>query len=138
MTWRPVARMFWACLALMIVAACTPSGDMIATTADACSSTLRADQPRGPVEFSIRNDDVGRSAIVMGTYQEGFGRDDLVAYGRDVTTRPPFITALEIFEVAAGETAEIVFDHGPGTYFVACMPDPNSMIVLDDLVVGNG
>jgi len=67
--------------------------------------------------------------------EHGFTRDDLVAYGKDVTTRPPFIDALEIFQVARGETREIAFDHGPGTYFVACMPDTNSMIVLDDMVV---
>lgn len=70
----------------------------------------------------------------MGTYTEGHERDDLVAYGSDVSTRPTFINALEIFQAQPG-TSTLMFDHGPGMFFMVCMPDTNTMVVLEDLVI---
>lgn len=122
----------------LLAAACAAAEPLIVISAETCSSTLRSDQPSGPVPFSIENDHDRQAAVVMGTYREGSSHEDLAEYGRDVTTRPAFIDALEIYEVAQGETREIVFDHGPGTFFVACMTDTNSMVVLDDLVVATG
>ena len=71
----------------------------------------------------------------MGTYNDGFGRDDLLAYGSDISTRPPFINALEIFESAPESTSNVLFDHGPGTYFMVCMPATDTMVVLNDLTI---
>ena len=71
----------------------------------------------------------------MGTYNDGFGHEDLVAYGSDISTRPPFIDALEILEVSSQNTRNLLFDHGPGLYFMICMPDTSTMILLDDVTV---
>ncbi|MGI9647188.1 MAG: hypothetical protein ACR2OI_01580 [Acidimicrobiia bacterium] len=73
----------------------------------------------------------------MGTYNEGFGRDDLVSYGRDISTRPGFIDALEIYEVGSNSTLQVSFDHGPGRFFTVCMDSTSTMIVLSDLTVGD-
>jgi hypothetical protein len=89
----------------------------------------------GPLAIEVTNDTDRRAAVVMGTYADGFTRDDLVAYGSDVSTRPDFIDALEIFEVGPGSTDQLVFDYGPGTYFRVCMPEANTMVVLDDLTI---
>jgi hypothetical protein len=75
-------------------------------------------------------------ALVMGTYNDGLGHDDLVSYGRDISMRPDFIDALEIYEVGSNSTRDISFDHGPGRYFTVCMDSTSTMIVLDDLLVG--
>lgn len=42
--------------------------------------------PPGPVEVEMSNETTKGVAVIMGTYNEGFGRDDLVASGRDVST----------------------------------------------------
>ena len=71
----------------------------------------------------------------MGTYADGFGHDDLVAYGTDTDPRPDFMEALEIFQVAPESTSSLLFDHGPGVYFMVCMPDNNTMVVLNDVII---
>ena len=74
-------------------------------------------------------------AVVMGTYADGYDHADLVAYGYDVTVRPDFALELEIYEVGPETTRDVTFDHGPGRYFAVCMDSPDSMLVLDDVVV---
>ena len=76
-------------------------------------------------------------AVVMGTYNEGFGHADLVAYGRDISTRPDFIDALEIYEVGPQTTRVVSFEHGPGLYFTTCLDSTSTMIVLHDVTVRN-
>lgn len=76
-------------------------------------------------------------ALVMGTYDDGFGHDDLVAYRRDISTRPDFLEALEIYEVGPRSTRRVLFDHGPGRYFTACLDTTTTMIVLDDLTIAS-
>jgi len=100
-----------------------------------CSSSDPSGWPSGPLNIEVTSSVDSVAAVVMGTYTDGYGRDDLVAYGSDVSVRPGFIDALEIFQVPSGSTT-VVFDHGSGTYFMVCMPDPNTMVVLDDVVVG--
>ena len=73
--------------------------------------------------------------MVLGTYLDGYSHGDLTAYGRDVSTRPDFIEALEIFQIGPGSEEILSFDPGQGTFFMVCMPDPNTMVVLDDLVL---
>jgi hypothetical protein len=102
-----------------------------------CTSTLPASTPGGAIPIEITNRTTTRTALVMGTYNEGYRRDDLVAYGRDISTRPPFIEALEIYEVPSQTTRQVSFDHGPGRYFTACMDTNSTMTVLDDLQVGD-
>jgi hypothetical protein len=87
------------------------------------------------LEIQVTNNTDSRAAVVMGTYADGFTHDDLVAYGSDVSTRPDFIDALEIFEVGPGRADQLLFDYGPGTYFRVCMPETNTMVVLDDLTI---
>lgn len=100
-----------------------------------CASSNTVDWPTGVLAMEVSNNAASRSAIVIGTYDNGFEREDLVAYGSDISTRPPFITALEIFEVAPETTDTLIFDHGPGTYFMVCLTDTNTMFVLDDVTV---
>lgn len=100
-----------------------------------CTSSDPANWPEGALNIDVSNNTNTSGAVVIGTYTDGFGRDDLVAYGSDVTTRPLFIEALEIFETFPGTTSSLLFDHGPGTYFMVCMPDNNTMVVLDDVTI---
>lgn len=104
---------------------------------ESCSSSNPADWPAGAPEILVVNDSTTRGAIVMGTYVDGSNRGDLVAYGSDVSTRPTFIDALEILEAAPESTATVVFDHGPGTYFMVCMPTTDTMVVLDDFTISD-
>jgi len=100
-----------------------------------CASSNTNDWPTGVLAIEVSNNPASGSAIVIGTYDNGFKREDLVAYGSDISTRPPFITALEIFEVAPETTDTLMFDHGPATYFRVCLTDTNTMVVLDDVTV---
>jgi len=100
-----------------------------------CASSNTNDWPTGVLTMEVSNNAESWSAIVIGTYDNGFEREDLVAYGSDISTRPPFITALEIFEVGPETTDTLMFDHGSGTYFMVCLPDTNTMVVLDDVTV---
>lgn len=101
-----------------------------------CSSSMVDMWPStGAIEIDVSNHSDVRSAVVMGTYADGFGHTDLLAYGPDVSTRPDFIDSLVVHQVAPGVTSTLIFDHAPGTYFMVCMPDTNTMIVLDDLTI---
>jgi len=100
-----------------------------------CSSSDPSGWRSGPLNIEVANGTDSAAAVVMGTYADGYERGDLVAYGGDVSARPGFIDALEIFQVAPGSST-VVFDHGSGIFFMVCMPDPNTMVVLDDVVVG--
>lgn len=100
-----------------------------------CTSSDSANWPGGTLSIEISNNTTTRAAIVMGTYSDGYGHDDLVAYGTDAQPRPDFVDALEIFEVAPESAKTVLFDHGPGTYFMVCMPDTNTMIALDDVAI---
>ncbi|MGI9529705.1 MAG: hypothetical protein ACR2NG_08340 [Acidimicrobiia bacterium] len=102
---------------------------------ESCSSSNPADWPAGPHDILVVNDSTTRGAVIMGTYNNGYSRDDLVDYGSDVSTRPPFIDALEIFEAAPESTTTVLFDHEPGTYFFVCMPTTDTMVVLDDFTI---
>ena len=56
--------------------------------------------------------------LAYGGAQEYYGVvPDLVAYGNDVSIRPEFINALEIYPVAPQSSSNLAFDPGPGTYF---------------------
>ena len=101
-----------------------------------CSSTIPSHSASGDVGFKIQNQTTTRMAIIMGSYAEGYGRDDLVSYGRDVSTRPNFLVNPEIYEVAPDSNRQITVERGPGRYFTICMDTPSTMIVLDDLVIG--
>lgn len=100
-----------------------------------CTSSDPSVWPSGALDIAISNTTSARTAVVMGTYSDGFGHEDLVAYGSDISTRPDFINALEIFEVAPESTRNLLFDHGPGRYFMVCLPDNNTMVVLDDVTI---
>lgn len=102
---------------------------------ESCSSSNPNDWPAGAPDILLTNNTVTRGALILGTYNEGFGREDLLAYGSDISTRPPFISALEIFEAAPESTRSVLFDHGPGTFFMVCMPAADTMVVLDDLTL---
>jgi len=99
-----------------------------------CRSSDPSGWPSGPLNIEVANRTDSVAAVVMGTYADGYERSDLVAYGSDVSARPAFIDALEIFQVAPGSST-VVFDHGSGIFFMVCMPDPNTMVVLGDVVV---
>jgi hypothetical protein len=101
-----------------------------------CISAIPNPQSTDSVELEITNEATTRIAVIIGTYNDGFARDDLVAYGRDLSSRPAFISALEIYEVGPETTRRVSFDHGPGCYFTVCMDTPSTGFVLDDLVVG--
>ena len=120
----------------LMLAACaeTTVEPSITFEGEGCSSSDPSRWPPGPPEIDVANNMGHPTGVVMGTYDEGYGRDDLVAYGSDVSTRPDFIDALEIFEAAPGSST-LVFDHGAGAYFMVCMPDTNTMVVLEDLVL---
>jgi hypothetical protein len=100
-----------------------------------CHSTVPRTSETGRISLEVHNRTSGMAALVMGVYVEGHGQDDLEDYGRDVSVRPDFLEALEIYDVAAGETAAVEFDQPPGTYFVVCMDTTSTAIVLDDLTV---
>ena len=100
-----------------------------------CSSSDPTNWPSGALDILVSNNTDVRTAVVMGSYIDGFGHEDLMAYGSDISTRPDFINALEIFEVAPESTSHLLFDHGPGRYFMVCLPETNTMVVLDDLTV---
>lgn len=122
--------------ALLFVVGCSePTVEPSITFDDeGCSSSDVSNWPPGPPEIEVTNNRSSVSGVVMGTYTEGHERDDLVAYGSDVSTRPTFINALEIFQAQPG-TSTLMFDHGPGMFFMVCMPDTNTMVVLEDLVI---
>jgi hypothetical protein len=101
-----------------------------------CSSSDPEKWPTsGPLDIEVTNNTETLAAVVMGSYHDGFGHEDLVAYNTDVSTRPDFIDALEILQVASESTSNLGFDHGPGTYFMVCMPDTNTMVVLGDVTM---
>lgn len=102
-----------------------------------CSSSAPADWPDGALEIELSNSLPTLAAAIMGTYDEGFGLEDLEAYGSDISTRPPFINALEIFEIDPDTNDQFEFDHGPGLYFVVCMPAADTMTVLGELTIGS-
>ena len=102
---------------------------------ETCSSSDPSNWAVGTLDIHVANNTSNLVAVVMGTYADGFEHEDLVAYGSDISTRPDFINALEIFEVAPETTSNLLFDHGPGRYFMVCMPETNTMVVLDDLTV---
>jgi hypothetical protein len=121
---------------MLSIAACGVSTVQPTVSIDdkGCASSDTDEWPNGVLDIEVSNSSASTSAVVMGTYDDGLGREDLVAYGSDISTRPPFITALEILEVAPARTRTLVFDHDPGTYFMTCLPDQNTMIVLDDVI----
>ncbi len=104
---------------------------------DDCTSSVPGTWPNGPIQIEISNQTASTTAVVMGTYNDGFGHADLVSYGRDISTRPGFINALEIYEIGSESTDHVSFDHGPGHYFIVCMDSTSTMIVLNDLIVGS-
>jgi len=127
-------------LALMVIAVVSCSEGSVEPSVSFddqnCSSSDVGGWPSsGPIEIEVSNNSNVGTAVVMGTYADGFGHADLVAYGPDVSTRPSFIEALEIHEVSAGATSLLTFDHGPGTYFMVCMPGHNTMVVLEDVTI---
>lgn len=109
----------------------------VALDGTGCTSSIPTSWLGGALALEISNQTAQRMALVMGTYRDGFGRDDLVAYGRDISTRPEFIDALEIYEVPPESTHQVSFDHGRGRYFTVCMDSTSTMVVLNDLVVGD-
>ena len=127
-------------LALLAIAAisCSESAvDPSVTFNEQGCSSSRVDRwpSSGPVEIEVSNNSGVVTAVVIGTYSDGFGHADLVAYGSDVSIRPEFIEALEIHRTGPGVTNRLLLDHGPGTFFMVCMPDTNTMIVLDDVTI---
>lgn len=105
----------------------------------ACSSTPLEWTSPGPVEIDVENRTGRTAAVVIGRYAEGFERADLVAYGRDITTRPDFLEAIEIFQVQPDALATLgPLDLEPGAYGAVCMDTDSTMVVLPDLVVGAG
>jgi hypothetical protein len=104
---------------------------------DDCTSSIPGSWPNGPIQIEISNQTANTGAVIMGTYNDGFGHADLVSYGRNISTRPGFIDALEIYEIAPESTDHVSFDHGPGHYFIVCMDSTSTMIVLNDLTVGS-
>ena len=134
---RLLRRVVVSVVVVLIVAAC--GDDMVEPSVsfvgDDCSSSDPGKWPSGPLDIEVSNSTETSAAVVMGTYQDGFGHDDLVAYGSDISTRPDFIDALEIFEAAPESTSSLSFDYGPGTYFMVCLPDNNTMVVLDDVAI---
>jgi hypothetical protein len=107
----------------------------ISFNAEGCSSADSRESRSDSIEIVAANTTVRLVAVVVGTYDDGYDREDLVSYGPDISVRPDFITALEIFEISPASTRTLTFDHGPGTYFVTCLPNTNTMVVLDDLRV---
>ena len=108
---------------------------LIALDGNECTSSIPEIWSGGALE--IENKNTITMAVVMGTYNEGFGHADLVAYGRDISTRPDFIDALEIYEVGPQTTRVVSFEHGSGQYFTTCLDSTSTMIVLDDVTVRN-
>lgn len=103
---------------------------------DGCSSSEVSGWPTSsPIDIAVINESDAPTAVVMGTYRDGYSHSDLAAYGRDVSTRPDFIEALEIFQIGPRSEETLSFDPGQGTFFMVCMPDQNTMVVLDDLVL---
>lgn len=100
-----------------------------------CSSSDVSRWPSGALDIAVSNGSGRTAAVVVGTYFDGYGQADLEAYGSDISTRPDFIEALEIFQVGPGSSQVLAFGPGPGTYFMVCLPDTNTMVVLDDLVI---
>ena len=132
-------RMTVIVVLMLSITACASSTvqPTVSTDDQGCASSNTDDWPSGVLAIEVSNNAASGSAIVIGTYDNGFEREDLVAYGSDISTRPPFITALEVFEVAPETIDTLIFDHGPGTYFMVCLTDTNTMVVLDDLTVDN-
>jgi hypothetical protein len=127
-------------LALLAIAATSCSeatiDPSVAFNEQGCSSSSVERWPSiSPVEIEVSNNTQSVVAVVMGTYKDGFGTADLIAYGSDVSIRPDFINALEIHQAAPGITNTLLFDHGPGTFFMVCMPDTSTMVVLKDVTV---
>ena len=127
-------------MVLLIVAAVSCSEDavdpQVTFSEQGCSSSNADRWPSSePVKIEVSNNSEVVTAVVMGTYADGFRHADLVAYGSDVSTRPEFIHALEIHQTGPGVTNTLLFDHGPGTFFMVCMPDAGTMVVLDDVTI---
>ncbi len=115
------------------------AGNQVGVTLEGteCRSSIPKSWPNRALPIEISNETTMGMALVMGTYDNGFGRDDLVSYGRDISIRPDFINSLEIYEVRAETTRQVSFDHGSGRYFTVCLDSTSTMIVLDDLIVGD-
>lgn len=118
-------------------AAITDTRAHIGIDRDDCTSSIPGSWPNGPIQIEISNQTANTTAVVMGTYDDGFGHADLVSYGRNISTRPGFIDALEIYEIGSESADHVSFDHGPGHYFIVCMDSTSTMIVLNDVIVGS-
>ncbi len=135
--WMVLVASFGVALAACASGDTAPVDPVVMFEGEQCSSSAPADWPDGPLEIELSNGLPTRAAVIMGTYDEGFGEEDLEVYGSDISTRPPFINALEIFEIGPDTTDQFEFDHGPGLYFVVCMAATDTMTVLGDLTIGN-
>lgn len=123
--------------AALVLNACSTNATeaLVSFEDETCSSSDMSNRPEGSTDILLVNSTDTRTALIVGTYNDGFERADLLDYGTDISTRPQFITALKIFESAPNSTTTVQFDPGPGTYFMVCMPSPNTMVVLDDLTI---
>ena len=88
----------------------------------------------------VVNESDGLMALIFGTYDDGYSHSDFDQYAESWVggeDRPDFVEAVEILEVEGSSERNLTFIHGRGRYAVACMAQPETLIALDDVVVGD-
>lgn len=78
--------------------------------------------------------------FIIGMYDDGFGREDMLAYAEDKEGTPlgppSFANDRMTVGVSGGDEGLETTDLEPGRYYVVCLADSfTRLIVLDDLVV---
>lgn len=105
-----------------------------------CVSSIPDGLPGGGLTAEISNESENLMTFVIGTYQDGYGREDLVAFIEElevIAEPPPFIEILEFHELGSGSDGNYVFSLGDGLFFMLCLQQPSTALVLDDVVVGD-
>ncbi len=104
-----------------------------------CEGEQITARPTGRTVLKLVNDTNEMTWFAMGTYHEGYGREDLIAdsEGRTNLNPPSFVDVVHADEVPANGTTLKVFELLEGTYWAVCLSSPARVDVLEDVFVGS-
>jgi len=126
---------------LVIGSGCSSDDDSADPVVVFDDTTCEANVTRWPGDGSpivVRNESSKLMALIVGTYNEGHSRTDLVDYAESWeggSARPDFVSATEIREVGPRSERPLLLEADPGLYFAVCMAMPDTMAVADDVVI---
>jgi inosine-uridine nucleoside N-ribohydrolase len=111
----------------------------VVLTDQGCNGEGLNARPAGRVVIELVNSTDDMTWFAMGTYNDGFGRQDMIAHAEEATSLnpPSFVEVVHAVEVPSdGETITAV-ELEEGIYWSVCLSEPARVDVLDDAVVGS-